>query len=286
MFEKFRPDYLILGHVTKDNIPGGAILGGTCSYAALTAYRLGQKVGLVTSVGPDIPSLSVLEGVCVKSLPADQSTTFENIYENGTRRQKWLSSSEEVLFPNVPSEWRQAPIVHLGPIGQEVSPALSSRFPNSLIGATAQGWLRGRDDDNNVIYQPHPELEASLPHIDVMVVSISDLFGDKAALVHLLTSVKMGVETLGPEGCRIFYRGDIIHVPVDPQDEVDPTGAGDIFAATFFVKYHQTGDFIQAARFANTCASLSVGKIGLAGVPDRSNVEDRVSRIYPCCDAV
>ena len=35
------PDYLVLGHVTKDNIPDGAILGGTPSYAGLTAHKLG-----------------------------------------------------------------------------------------------------------------------------------------------------------------------------------------------------------------------------------------------------
>jgi sugar/nucleoside kinase (ribokinase family) len=228
----------------------------------------------------------VLEGVCVKTLPAARSTTFENIYENGHRRQKWLASSRNVSYSDIPPEWRQAPIVHFALIGQEVPPSLSTQFPGSLIGVTAQGWLRGRDAGNNVIYQPHPELEAWLSHIDVMVVSISDLFGDRDALNHILTSVKIGIETLGPDGCRIFYQGDVFHVPVERREEVDPTGAGDIFSAAFLIKYHQTRDFIEAAQFANACASLSVGAVGLAGVPKLSKVENCAARIYPCCDQV
>ncbi len=52
----FAPDYLLVGNVTKDNIPQGAILGGTCSYSAVTAHKLAQRVALVTRTGPDIPS--------------------------------------------------------------------------------------------------------------------------------------------------------------------------------------------------------------------------------------
>jgi len=63
---------------------------------------------------------------------------------------------------------------------------------------------------------------------------------------------------------------------------VDPTGAGDIFAAAFFIRYRESADVIEAARFANACAALSVRKAGLAGVPTRSAVEARQAALYGC----
>jgi len=281
MSDKKQPDYLIIGNVTKDNTPTGSILGGTSSYSALTAQRLGQQTAMVTSAGPDIPPLDVLDGVQIKRLLHAHSTTFENIYENGARQQKWLANSGSLTLSDVPVTWRKAPIVHLAPIGQEMSPAMCAEFPHSLVGVTIQGWLRGRDEQMNVIYRPHPELEAWLSHIDVLVLSLNDLFGDRDAMIHLLPSVKVGVETLGPEGCNVYHHGEITRVPVETQPEVDPTGAGDIFAAAFFIRYSHTGNRMQAAQFANACASLSVGKVGIAGVPTYSQVKAQLKRLYP-----
>jgi len=271
-------DYLVIGHVAKDNIPDGAILGGTCSYSALTAHKLGVKTGAVTSVGPDIPSMEALEGVALKTVPAPHSTTFENIYHKGQRFQRWLATSAPLSLKDVPLTWRNAPIVHLAPIAQEMSPSLCRQFPNSLVCVTIQGWLRGQDIAYNVIYQPHTKLKEWLSHIDVLVVSLADLFGDQTLLNNLLTTVKIGVETMGKAGCRVFHKGVITHVPVKPEIETDPTGAGDIFSTAFFIKYHQTKDPILAAQFANATASLSVQGIGLASIPTLSAVEKHLTR--------
>ena len=113
-----------------------------------------------------------------------------------------------------------------------------------------------------------------------MVLSLADLFGDRAAMLHLLTSVKLGIETLGPEGCKVYYQGQVIHVPVRPEVEVDPTGAGDIFAAAFFIRYHESGDIIKAAQFANACASLSVRGRGMDSIPDLPEVEAHLRELY------
>jgi len=274
------PDYLVIGHVTKDSIPGGAILGGTPSYAGLTAHKLGKKSAIVTSYGPDVPAMTVLEGIPIKNYQALKTTTFENVYIDGIRHQKWLASSEPLTWQYVPPAWRQAPIIHLAPMGQELSPAMCRQFPNSLVCVTIQGWLRGQDEAYNVIYQPHPDLEASLGCIDILVLSLVDVGGDRSAADHLLQSVKIGVETLGANGCRVFVQDQTIHVPVKPEIEVDPTGAGDIFAAALFIRYQETKDCIKAAQFANACASLSVGKVGIAGVPNLAEVQAHQLELY------
>ena len=73
--------------------------------------------------------------------------------------------------------------------------------------------------------------------------------------------------TLGAQGCRVHVGDEVRHIPVTPQEEVDPTGAGDIFAAAFFIWLHETGDPWEAAHFANQVASRSVRRPGLEGTP-------------------
>ena len=275
-----RPDYLVIGHVAKDRMPGGAILGGTVSYAALTAHKLGQRTAAVTSYGPDLPSLAALDGVKIKNVPHPHSTRFENIYAAGGRRQIWTATAGQLSLESVPSAWQKTPIAHLAPLSQEMSPAMIGQFPDSLICVTLQGWLRGYDSDYTVTFQPHPELEKWLPHIDILILSLADLSGDRDKMTHLLNTVKLGVETAGSDGCYLYQNGQTKHVPVQPEVDVEPTGAGDIFAAAFFVRYQETKDAVQAAQFANACGSLSVRKVGMDSIPTRPEVEAHELEMY------
>lgn len=274
------PDYLIIGHIARDHRPRGSILGGTCSYAGLTAHRLGLETAAVTSYGNDIPSLKPLSGIEIKRVPARSSTSFENNYTAEGRFQKWFDTAALLAYEDVPAGWRNASILHLAPIAQEISPTICRQFKNSLRCATVQGWLRGRDADANVICQPHPQLIAALTDIDVLIFGQSDLLDCQSDLIPLLTLVRLAVETLGPLGCNVFAQGRKHHVPVKPEIEKDPTGAGDIFAAAFFTAYYQNRDPIAAARFANACASLSVRKTGLSSVPGRSAALAHMAELY------
>jgi sugar/nucleoside kinase (ribokinase family) len=75
------------------------------------------------------------------------------------------------------------------------------------------------------------------------------------------------VVTEGEAGARLFWHGDSRRFLPPVVTELDPTGAGDIFAAAFFVRLLNTRDPWEAARFANRMAALSVTRTGLAGVP-------------------
>ena len=44
-------DYLAIGHISIDIFDRRYVLGGTVSFAALTARQMGQTVGLLTSAG-------------------------------------------------------------------------------------------------------------------------------------------------------------------------------------------------------------------------------------------
>ena len=71
-------DYLVIGHITHDIHPSGPRVGGTATYAALTARALGLRVGIVTSYGGDLP-IPELEDIPLINYPAESSTIFENI---------------------------------------------------------------------------------------------------------------------------------------------------------------------------------------------------------------
>lgn len=275
-----RPDYLIIGHVAQDRVPSGTMLGGTVSYAALTAHKLGQRTVAVTSYGPDLPSLAALDGIPIENVPHPHSTRFENIYVKGKRRQIWSATAGQLSLESVPPAWREAAIVHLAPLSQEMSPEMCGAFPHSLVCATLQGWLRGYGEDYTVTFRPHPQLAAWLPAVDIMVLSLADAAGNRDQMSQLLGAVKLGVETAGPNGCYLHQEGQTIHVPVQPEVEVDPTGAGDIFAAAFFVRYRESRDAVQAAQFANACASLSVRKRGMDSIPNRAEVEAHLLELY------
>lgn len=273
-------DYLIIGNITKDNTSDGAELGGTSSYAALCAHNLGQRTAMVTGIGEDAPSLASLDGVEIARISHKNTDSFENVYEGNIRRQRWLAQGARITAGDVPRSWRQAFIVHFAPIGQELSPALSAEFPNSMRCATLQGWLRGWDTAGNVTFKVHSELMAHLSQFDIAVASLSDFFGDELLMRQMLSTVKLGIETLGAEGCRIYRHGKITHLSTIAQPEVDPTGAGDVFAAAFFIRYGQTKDALLAAKFANACASLSVGGKGMSAIPTEADVLRQMHHFY------
>lgn len=70
------------------------------------------------------------------------------------------------------------------------------------------------------------------------------------------------VVTLGDKGARVGTE------PVSgfPAQVFDVCGAGDTFLAALTMGYLETGDLIEAAKFANLCASISVGHVGTYAV--------------------
>src|SRR5689334_4587096 len=152
MFHMVSPepvDYLVIGHLTVDLTPAGPMLGGSAAYAALTARALGKRVGIVTAWGGEI-GLDVLDGIPVVAAPAQHSTTFENIYNESGRVQYIRHVAPRIDFAQVPAAWREAKIIHLAPLAQEMDPLLPSDFHPVLPVLTPQGWFRAWDADGRV----------------------------------------------------------------------------------------------------------------------------------------
>jgi len=66
----------------------------------------------------------------------------------------------------------------------------------------------------------------------------------------------------GSRGCIVATRRGLLRVPPEPTTVVDPTGAGDAFAAGFLLRWIQGADLEDAARAGNRAGSEAVGKFG------------------------
>lgn len=267
-------DYLVIGHLTTDLIPEGTRLGGTASYASLTARALGLRVGILTACEEclDAPELE-REGIRVVGMRSDDTTTFENIQTPNGRVQYLHKLATTIDLSMVPEPWRGTPIVHLGPVAQEVDPSVIRAFPNSLIGLTPQGWLRSWNEKGQVSFSEWPEASFVLSQAGAAVISIEDVRGNENIIEEMASSIRILVVTEGPNGARVYWNGDLRRFRPPQMKEVDPTGAGDIFAAAFFIRLYATRDPWEAARFATHLAAQSVTRIALDGIPTAEEVQ-------------
>ncbi len=265
-------DYLLIGHVAVDLTPTGKQLGGTVSYSALTAKAMGLRVGIVTSAGEDAP-LNLLDGIQIFNLPTEQSTIFENVKTEHGRKQTLHHQATSISFDDVPQIWRDAPIVHLAPIAQEVDPALANQFPSSWVGVTPQGWMRGWDENGSVFATAWENSQKVLGQVGGVVMSLEDINRDLELVELMAHHTRLLCLTEGDEGAVLHWHGDRRRYRPVKVDEVDATGAGDIFAAAFFVRLYQTKDPWEAARFATNLAAHSVTRVGLQGIPTHKEIE-------------
>jgi 1D-myo-inositol 3-kinase len=215
------------------------------------------------------------------------TTSFVNIYHEGFRTQYLHSRADQLQVEDVPESWCNAPVVLLGPLAQELSPPLVRLFPRRLgaiIAATPQGWLRRWDEDGRVWPTPWAAAAEILPLLDVLILSHEDLLpfanGNRIDADAILTCWSMQVPLLvatdGRHGATLFQHGVTERFPAYPANEVDPTGAGDVFAAAFLVRYHRYGDPREAVDFANCVASLSIEHVGIEGIPTMEMLRERM----------
>jgi sugar/nucleoside kinase (ribokinase family) len=265
-------DYLVIGHISCDLTPDGSRLGGTATYAGLTARALGLRTGIVTAWGGEIP-LDVLDGIQVRSAAVEHSTTFENIYTSQGRQQIIHHTAPDILYENVPQIWREAPIVHIGPIAGEGKHLVDRGLSSSILGLTPQGWLRTMEDDGCVHIGAWPEALQVLAGASAAVFSIEDVGGDEELIEAMANRCRVLAVTEGAAGARLYWNGDLRRFSALRVKEVDPTGAGDIFAAAFFWRFSITHDPWAAARFATHLASYSVTRVGLESIPTRDEIQ-------------
>ena len=279
-------DFLAIGAITQDLIgemqenptSEGYRLGGTVSFAAITALRLGRRPTILTRAAPQTDFSELPSAVELCLLPSEHTTTFANHYRGRNRQQYVYTPIAPIEAEDIDPSLRRARVVLLGPlvdeIGADVPPVFSEE---TLVAAVPQGWMRQWDETGRVERKPWDNAEQILPHLDVLVLSIEDIGYDLSALIPLSRQVSRVVLTESRNGSTLYLRdkrGRLItaKIPPRPAREVDPTGAGDIFTAAFVLRLQEIGDPIHAARFANVTASFGVEGEGVSAIPTREQV--------------
>jgi sugar/nucleoside kinase (ribokinase family) len=275
-------DILLIGHVTRDligeTLDSGHRLGGTVSFAAVTALCMKRRPTIITRAASASDLDELPASVERLILPSATTTTFANVYTPHGRVQHVYTPAPAITAHDIPPAFRQPRAVLLGPLVNEITPDVAAFFgDDTLVAAVPQGWMRRWSEDGRVYHRRWENAAEILPHLDVLILSMEDIDGDLSRLEPVFPLVPLVVMTEYRDGSTIFQRnasGRIIQTRIAPRpaSEIDPTGAGDVFATAFLIRLQETGDPIHAARFANVTASYGVEHLGVLGVPTRETV--------------
>jgi len=262
------PTTLVCGNVTLDRIPRGFAPGGPAYYAGQAWRALGATTRVLTSAAVDFPR-TALQGVSAEVVPATTTTVFDNRYgPDGSRTQRVEAQAVRLEPGRLPDGWRAPDVLHLVPVLSEVEvAAFRAATRPRLTGLCAQGLLRVVGPDGAVTQPPWRPDPALLAAVDVLVLSEDDLRGQGDLLARLAAAVPVVAFTRGSGGCDLIVRGRPTHVGVFPVREVDPTGAGDVFAAGLLFAMAQGADPVEAARLGAGAASFVVEAPGGEALP-------------------
>ncbi len=269
---------MIVGNVVEDLLSDGSKApGGPSLYSAWVASALDVEVTLCSRV-PAGYDERALRGLNLVRLPAVTCPLFSNSYDGaGNRTQFLYELGEPIQCSDIPAARGEALLV--APAYHELDCVpIETDLPRATV-VMLQAALRTIDGQSQVrpTLRPLPVTAPFLVPNGTVVFSEEDA-GDPLELAGALSERGTTVlVTLGPRGVRVFQPGaPSVTVPGYHAEITDPTGAGDAFAAAFTIRLTETGDLIEACRFANAAGSLAVEGSGRESVPTRPRVEERM----------
>jgi hypothetical protein len=275
-------DYVTVGHVTVDVIvPGGTRRpGGGAFYSALQAARLGLRTLILTQgSAPEIEALlQPYRGELELSiLPAPATTTLQTSRSGALRTQRLLAWAGPIAGEVVVD----TRILHFAPIARETSAAW--RGHADFVGLTPQGLARGWSRGGEIVSAPLPSDRASLEEIvpdgcKAVVVSEHERLACAPLLRAAAADGAVVVVTAGAEATSVQMPGGErtrVQAPrvANPRDDL---GAGDVFAAAFFVALHEGHSPVRAAAYGNAAAAIRISGVGADAIGDRSAIEARL----------
>lgn len=289
---------IVMGSITEDIIKTPSskpnrFIGGVPVYAASVATALNKRIGIVSKVGMDFP-IKYLK--LLKKFNADltgftisgrTSMRFKNCYDsNGQRSQRLLSISEPISIKDIPNQYYNIPVIHLGPVFNEINVELLSKVREifKIVSLDGQGFTRNVEEKSKrIILEPWLHYEDYLPKIDILKVDDAELKS-----ITSTTTLEEGIERVLETGLKLLvitqaHKGAIIYkgkkrydIPAFPTKVVDATGAGDTFIIAFLFEYLRTKDCYNSGLFAAATAAF---KISTAGPIPKYNRSDIIRRL-------
>jgi hypothetical protein len=274
--------YVCVGHQSQDVHIGThgarepAEHGGASLFTALTTWLVtGELVAVVSATGHGAVQEAASNGLEAYSNIASPQTIFEDWREGDSRRQRLVSRApaiDQSLEP-LGQRGRNATAVFACPLLDELPLDCRSWFWSEFAALIPQGWFR-HIDSNGIITLVPPDVSQITGPWDLIVLSHEEAaaIGDLAAWKKLARVLAV---TEGSRGATIYSDDEIEHVPAFlPAEVVDTTGAGDVWAAAFAIRFMETRNITEAGRFASAAGAICVSRRGLRGVPEsRAEIE-------------
>lgn len=260
-------DYVAVGHVTVDLLgaDGTRRPGGGAFYSALQASRLGQRTLIVTKGVPEevqellAPYRGELE---VHVLPAEHTTTLATTGMGAQRRQRvlaWAGAIDEPLDVDTS-------ILHLASVARETPAGWQGRA--EFVGITPQGLVRSWDQSGDISLGPIDR--GALPsRFDAAVLSEAELLCCQSLTAKATDRAVIAV-TAGSQPTLVHLSdGTVQAVPAPAVEHPrDDLGAGDVFAAAFFVALHDGCSPLDAAACGNAAAAVRIAGEGPQAIGD------------------
>ncbi|MEM9196850.1 MAG: PfkB family carbohydrate kinase [Pseudomonadota bacterium] len=158
--------------------------------------------------------------------------------------------------------------------------------------ATLAAHAAGLAKDTRLVFDPAPLVGEIPPAILAPILARADWISANLAEARLLTGhVSDDQATLcaavlammpratgavlraGAQGCWVAQRGELPrHIPAPSVQAVDTNGAGDTHIGAFIAALDAGAQAVEAARFANAAAALSITRNGPATAPDLAQI--------------
>lgn len=275
-----RPQLLVLGHVTRDRFGAEQRVGGAAAFAARAAVLLAIDTALVTVAprhAPELDALRELPGLQLAVANSERITTFGHEFVAERRQLSLLECARPLTWDDVPPAWRAPELLYAGPVAGECSEALLQRFAGSYGIGCLQGWLR----DPVVGRLVRPRRLPDQCRIPSPLRAVSFSASDHPAAGEIARKLAAdGVPvavTRGRRGSRVSWGQHQLHVAAEPAHQVDPTGAGDVFALIFGLSLWAGFGPAESARRAALAAARVVEGPGL-GTLELARADLSVSR--------
>jgi 1D-myo-inositol 3-kinase len=273
-----RFEYTTVGHVTADVMRDGSRQpGGSAFYSALQAARLGCRTLILTQGVPrEIEELmEPYRGEFeLRVLPAEHTTTLHTEGFGAARTQRLL----DWAGPIAEGQMVETAILHLAPVARETPPRW--RGAAEFVGLTPQGLLRYWSQKESEIFLAPPA--AALIPASLQAVVLAEHERDSCATL-IADAIGIGATvaiTAGEADTTILRAGaEPLAVEVPVVDGLrDDIGAGDVFAAAFFIALAEGRPAGAAAGFANAAAAVRIQGSGAGAIGGRAAIEERLQR--------
>jgi sugar/nucleoside kinase (ribokinase family) len=255
---------IVIGHITLDEYNAKLIPGGSAYYCSQTYLALGAQVKLISIVGNDFHFDEVFQGMDTLVKRTGKTTQFKNIYKkNSIREQISLAQAEPISYDGIPEDFKECDVLHLVPVLGEVDINMwVTLIKSKLVAIGLQGWLRRINSSKIVLSKKCTFSEEEYKKIDLLCMSEDDIKDQSDLLENIIKFVPIVALTHGVKGCDIYRDGIKKSYGVFKTIEVDPTGAGDVFASGLVHSIASGKSEMEAGHIGAGLASVIIEDVG------------------------